>query len=449
MKRKLLVLFVQLFWAAGLFSQVNTRISAESFESVSQGIQKSADTGNEGGTCIGWITNGSYAYYGNFDFGSGTTSVKIRVASQEAGGTIQIRLGSPGGTLAGQVSVPGTGGWSNYITRETTLSRISGRQTLYLVFTGGDGYLFNVAWFEFSGSASSSGTTSIPVSTNSAVSGSFRIEAEKFTNASQGIAAADIADGQGGVCIGWISNGSYISLGTIDFGMGVSMFRARVASQAEGGIIEVRLGSPSGALAGKLNVTGTGDWNRFDIKETSLAQISGRQDLFLVFRGGDGYLLNVDWVEFPGLNSAQTATQPKTTMPSPASNTSSATLSPVDGSLVFSNWNKAFVYNGVSSGTYFYLPQRTTITRVITYHWNNGRGATAGQISIKSQNGTVAGTWQSIGTSGTGGAQNVNWIVMPNVTLEPGTYQIIDSDMSTWSQNNESFGAGFTMVYGK
>lgn len=115
---------------------------------------------------------------------------------------------------------------------------------------------------------------------------------------------------------------------------------------------------------------------------------------------------------------------------------------------LFNNWNKASVGNGPRAATTFSLKSPATITNITNYHWNNGRGAPAGTISLKGQDGRTYGPWRTRATSGTGGAQNVNWIAEPNVTIPAGNYTVIDSSPSTWSQNSGSGGRGFTQVQG-
>lgn len=124
-------------------------------------------------------------------------------------------------------------------------------------------------------------------------------------------------------------------------------------------------------------------------------------------------------------------------------------LQPAEGDVCFDNWNKMGVQNSPVAPTYFYLAKPTVITRITNYHWNNGSGVTPGVIGIRSASGQVMGSWNAIGTSGTGGATNVNWIVSPNIRLKPGVYEVIDSDKYTWSYNSGSFGCGFCNVIGK
>jgi enterochelin esterase-like enzyme len=131
-----------------------SQIEAESYDTQS-GIQ--TESCGEGGQNIGYIENGDYVIYNNIDFGSGSgaTSFRARVASNTSGGNIEIRLDSITGTLVGTCSVAGTGGWQNWVTATCNVSETSGIHNLYLKFTGGSGYLFNMNWFQFTNGTSS------------------------------------------------------------------------------------------------------------------------------------------------------------------------------------------------------------------------------------------------------------------------------------------------------
>lgn len=76
-----------------------------------------------------------------------------RVATPGAGGTIQIRLGSPTGTLLGSCPVASTGNWQTWTNVYCNLTGATGTQNVYLVFTGGGGALFNLQWLGFYGPA--------------------------------------------------------------------------------------------------------------------------------------------------------------------------------------------------------------------------------------------------------------------------------------------------------
>ncbi len=95
------------------------------------------------------ITNNAWLQFDQINFGSGATSFDARVASGASGGSIEIRLDSPTGTLLGTCAVNSTDGWQNWTTKSCSLSGATGKQKVYLVFKGGSGNLFNLNWFRF------------------------------------------------------------------------------------------------------------------------------------------------------------------------------------------------------------------------------------------------------------------------------------------------------------
>ncbi|ODM27046.1 carbohydrate-binding protein [Clostridium sp. Bc-iso-3] len=105
---------------------------------------------SEGGMDVGFIENGDYIKVKGVDFGSGAVSFEARVASATDGGNIEIRLDSPTGKLVGTCAVTGTGGWQTWKTQSCQVSGANGIHDLYLKFTGGSGYLFNINWWKFS-----------------------------------------------------------------------------------------------------------------------------------------------------------------------------------------------------------------------------------------------------------------------------------------------------------
>lgn len=113
------------------------------------GIQ--SETCDEGGEDIGYIQNGDWIKFNDVDFSYGASIFEARVASANSGGNIELRLGSTTGTLIGTCAVSGTDNWQSWETVSCDVSGASGINDLYLVFTGGSSYLFNINWIEFSG----------------------------------------------------------------------------------------------------------------------------------------------------------------------------------------------------------------------------------------------------------------------------------------------------------
>ena len=121
-------------------------IQAERFSSQN-GIE--VENCEEGGQDVGFIENGDYIVFKGIDFKGGEAkSADFRVSSNGNGGTIEIRVGGLDGTKIGEVEVPVTGGWQTWKTVTTDISNMTGIHDVYLVFKGGESYLFNVNWWK-------------------------------------------------------------------------------------------------------------------------------------------------------------------------------------------------------------------------------------------------------------------------------------------------------------
>jgi hypothetical protein len=122
------------------------------------------------------------------------------------------------------------------------------------------------------------------------------------------------------------------------------------------------------------------------------------------------------------------------------------TARPAAAQIPFNNFNTYGVINGPIRTTEFVVPAnfKAHITQLVDYHWNNGRGARPGSISLKGKK----GYFKAFAVNGSGGAPQANWVANINESLDPDTYTILDSDLFTWSQNPQSGGMGFARVNG-
>ena len=124
----------------------NGPVQAEWF-TAQFGIQAVAHKGAAGGRTVGYVDNGDRLRFDSFDL-TGVTRFTARVASNGAGGTIEVRTDSRTGPLLGRVAVTRTGGWETYRDVTATVAPSSSR-VLYLVFRGGSGTLFDLDQFTF------------------------------------------------------------------------------------------------------------------------------------------------------------------------------------------------------------------------------------------------------------------------------------------------------------
>ncbi len=104
---------------------------------------------SEGGMNVGWIENGDNIKIKGVNFATGASSFTARVASGATGGKIELHRDSLTGTLLGTCTVAGTGGWQVWTTVSCPVSGATGTHDLYLKFTGGSSYLFNLNWWQF------------------------------------------------------------------------------------------------------------------------------------------------------------------------------------------------------------------------------------------------------------------------------------------------------------
>jgi uncharacterized protein YjdB len=140
---------------------VPAKIEAENWTAMS-GVQTQTTTDTGGGLNVGWIDQGDWMDYFINVPSAGTYTIDLRLASQNSGRQLQLRVGS---TTLATVNVPNTGGWQNWQTVSTSVSLSSGDQTLRILASSGSGW--NINWFEVK-SSSTVAVTGVTVSPTSA-----------------------------------------------------------------------------------------------------------------------------------------------------------------------------------------------------------------------------------------------------------------------------------------
>ncbi|MDP4180634.1 MAG: carbohydrate-binding protein [Bacillota bacterium] len=147
-----------------------TKLEAENYNDINSSTIQIVDTVN-GGKGVGYIENGNYLVYKRINFGNGSTSLKALVADSLTA-NIDIRLNSPTGTLIGTLKVATTGDWNTYTEQTCDISKVTGVNDVYLMFSGA----VNLDWFTFAGSntpTSTNTSTYTPTNTSVAFTGDF------------------------------------------------------------------------------------------------------------------------------------------------------------------------------------------------------------------------------------------------------------------------------------
>lgn len=255
---------------------VNTPVYSSDFDDEIAPSDNNLVRAMSGGR-VGYIKNGSWVRFANFDFGAAATNCAIEVAAQNSSSTIEFRLGATNGPLVGVVTVVNTGSNTNFQWRSTPLSPPpSGTNHLFLKFFGsGSGYLFDTRSFLVSGPANA-----VP----KAAGVLFRSVAFDLESTPDG--APILANGQ---VLESIADQSWVAYTNFDFGENANRFSIEAATPFAGGRIELRLGSPTGALVGTVDVRHTGsDVHYQDFDCVLSPSVSGTNHLYLKFVGGSG-----------------------------------------------------------------------------------------------------------------------------------------------------------------
>ncbi|MGK3966886.1 glycoside hydrolase family 43 protein [Sorangium sp. So ce118] len=183
------------------------RVEAETFN-AQRGIE--TEPCEEGGMNLSNIEDGDWVRLRGVDFGEGAESFSARVASAGQGGSIELHLDAPDGTLVGTCAVEATGDWQTWSDTSCAVDGAAGVHDLVLVFTGGDSYLFNMNSWQFSpigGAGAGGGAT---VGSTSGAGGGGAVSSSASGSGSGGGATV----GTGGASPGPTSSGQASSGGT-------------------------------------------------------------------------------------------------------------------------------------------------------------------------------------------------------------------------------------------
>jgi hypothetical protein len=150
MKKKILLLMsLFLIGHLSIFASLGDKYEAEDYDENS-GAKAETNESLSGTGNVGYVKNGTWIKFSNVSFDGEETRIAIAAAGS-SGGNVEFRLGAPDGTLIGTAVIAGTEGWDDYQIFSADIATVTGDNDLYLIFTGGDDYLFNVDYFILSG----------------------------------------------------------------------------------------------------------------------------------------------------------------------------------------------------------------------------------------------------------------------------------------------------------
>ncbi len=118
-------------------------IEAENFD-IKSGVEN--ENCSEGGMDAAYIEKGDYIGFNNIDL-SNAGKIDFRIGSNGARAALEVRIDSPDGKVIGRMDVRSSDGWQTWNTQSCSIEKTQGKHDLYFVFTGEEGYLFNINWW--------------------------------------------------------------------------------------------------------------------------------------------------------------------------------------------------------------------------------------------------------------------------------------------------------------
>lgn len=150
------------------YKSIPGKIEAEGYAGM-MGIQTENTSDAGGGQNVGYIEPGDWMDYSLNVKTAGTYKVGFRLAAPADGASLQLRKSD--GSVLTTLTIPKTGGYQNWVTKETSVTLSAGNQTLRIyALTNG----WNINWMEFEAlapnqtpvaSAGSDITITLPVTT--------------------------------------------------------------------------------------------------------------------------------------------------------------------------------------------------------------------------------------------------------------------------------------------
>jgi len=262
--------------SASGYQAVPGTIQAETYVS-SLGVQTESTTDAGGGSDVGYIYQGDWMTYNINVASAGSYTMSLRVASPLTGGVINIENGS--GNVLATVSVPNTGGWQNWTTVTATVNLAAGQQAFTLQSPASPNW--NINWFTLAAAGSGSGSAY-------AIPGT--VQAENYSTMNS-VQTETTTDAGGGLDVGYINQGSWMSYPVNVASAGSYTLNFRVATVYSGAGFQVQDGS--GNVLATVALNNTGGWQNWANVTATVNLAAGQQTIKLVSVSQAGW--NINW----------------------------------------------------------------------------------------------------------------------------------------------------------
>ncbi len=255
------------------------RIEAANYDYM-LAVQQQPTTDVGGGNNVGWIYPGSWMSYIVNVASAGTYTATFRVATPNPNAAFQLR--DVNGNVLANINLASTGGWQTWQTVSATVTLAAGSQILQIISTGTD--LWNINWMEFD-------LPSQPQVSGKPIPG--KIESENY-DAMFDVQTQGTADVGGGLNVGWIGQGSWMSYNVNVASAGTYLASFRIATPNAGSSFQLQ--AADGTVLATLNLPVTGDYQVWQTVNAIVNLPAGSQTLKIISTSASGW--NINWMAF-------------------------------------------------------------------------------------------------------------------------------------------------------
>ncbi|HWV14320.1 MAG TPA: carbohydrate-binding protein [Cellvibrio sp.] len=394
---------------SGSGNAIPLTIQAENYDSMVS-VKKETTTDIGGGLNVGSIdTNDSMSFVNSSVVipATGTYKIVYRVAAESAGSIFTL---SEGTSVYDTVTVPGTGGWQNWVDVERTVTLTKGTHSFNIKAVKGG---FNLNWFRIDNAGANLPQT---------------IDAENYATMS-GVKVEATTDIGGGMNVGSIDTQDSMSYTSNIINIpttGTYQISYRVASESLGGQFNL-IEADTATVYDTVTVPVTKGWQTWTTITRTVSLPAGQHKFALVATKGG---FNVNWfkIENP---SASSSSQTSTATTSKASSVASSTTVTTSSVKASSNSSTAPTASSVASSKPVVASSAATVTSSSAA--SSAASAQALPLTIKAENYSTMSGIKTEATTDTGGGNNIgaidssdwlNFAKTPVNIPKTGTYKI-------------------------
>lgn len=99
---------------------------------------------------------------------------------------------------------------------------------------------------------------------------------------------------EGGKDVAYAENNDYVGYKNVDL-TNVKNIDFRIGSDGAKASLEIHLDKPDGKVIGRMDIKSSGGWQTWNTQTCSIEAVNGKHDIYFVFKGGEGYLYNINW----------------------------------------------------------------------------------------------------------------------------------------------------------